>query len=507
MPLSRALRGQVRPGVLIAAVLALGDPVSGRDGKSFTDLLMAQRETTFLLFNRGDGTFLAEDYGFGRSDGVAVGDFDRDGDVDLAVLDGLLLGHNDLSFTLVPFAWDDINLCRETDNFLEFADVDADGRMDVVLGCLDTVVIYYGTGDARVLERGTVLLTGASYRENTEGPTVLAVGDMDEDGLPDIMAGQGLWGVQFFLNRGGRSFWPLSAELPDGHRLKSSSGFEHWVDFNRDGHLDIVSPVGVDLGDGTLGFTRLEVPQEVRNHFARMEIADLDGDKELDIAGLGSANGMSQDTASPALILLFGRGDGTIREFRQIKFPDEIEVGEPPSRVWVNLTDLAIGDFNGGGTLDIALSNWGGLAALWILDGAGAGNFGAPRTYPGPTGGMRIVALGDVDRQFVRGDASDDGRLTITDVVVILLALFGGRGVSCGQALDADDDSHINLADAVFLLQYLFLGGPPPPAPYPAPGIDATDPLFDDGLRNSYPGCSPESWELFRKRRANPAGS
>jgi hypothetical protein len=62
------------------------------------------------------------------------------------------------------------------------------------------------------------------------------------------------------------------------------------------------------------------------------------------------------------------------------------------------------------------------------------------------------------------------------------------------------------VTDAVFLLEYLFLAGPPPPAPYPQPGIDATDPFFNDDLGMSYPGCSPEWWEVFRKRRAAGGG-
>jgi hypothetical protein len=188
---------------------------------------------------------------------------------------------------------------------------------------------------------------------------------------------------------------------------------------------------------------------------------------------------------------------------RQMKFPYTIEVPDGTGRDTLDFSDLATGDFNGDGIVDIALVNQRGAAyygsneasVLWILDGIGGGNFAEPRIYPGPTGVAHISALGNVDRQFVRGDADDDRRLDLNDAVVTLLALFSGMGVNCGQALDATDDGRLDVADALFVLEHLFLDGPPPPAPYPEPGIDATDPFTD------YPGCSPEWWEVYRRRR------
>ena len=130
---------------------------------------------------------------------------------------------------------------------------------------------------------------------------------------------------------------------------------------------------------------------------------------------------------------------------------------------------------------------------------SGGGYFAEPRVYPGPLDARRIANLGNIDRQFVRGDASDDRKLDATDALVILIALFSGTSVNCGQALDANDDDYLNLTDAVYLLSYLFLAGPPPPAPYPEPGIDGTVPFFDEYSGTSYPGCSPEWWEVYRK--------
>src|SRR5688572_30628298 len=231
---SRASSSRIRvSALLIAAVLGLlAGNAEAQTGRSFPDLLIGEPRTTFVGFNRaGDGTFFLRDLQLDDVDGAAIGDFEGDGDRDFAILTGLVLGNGDFTWRLLRFPLSDVQLCRAGQNFVEFADMDADGLTDVVLGCLDTVIIYYGTGGNPALERGTVLLSGASYRESNEGPTVLLVGDLDEDGFPDLKAGQTSFGTQFFLNRGGRSYEAHSKELPEGHALRALTNVERWVDF------------------------------------------------------------------------------------------------------------------------------------------------------------------------------------------------------------------------------------------------------------------------------------
>ncbi len=75
---------------------------------------------------------------------------------------------------------------------------------------------------------------------------------------------------------------------------------------------------------------------------------------------------------------------------------------------------------------------------------------------------------------FVRGDATGDGRLDISDPIRILSALFMIPAGRPTQASDANDDGAVNLSDAIVLLNFLFLGRSTPPAPYPLPGFDPT---------------------------------
>ena len=77
---------------------------------------------------------------------------------------------------------------------------------------------------------------------------------------------------------------------------------------------------------------------------------------------------------------------------------------------------------------------------------------------------------------FLRGDASADCDVNLTDATSILNFLFlSGPAPLCPDAGDVDDTGDINLTDAVYLLNYLFLEGPEPPAPGGTiPGVDPT---------------------------------
>ncbi|MBN1418618.1 MAG: hypothetical protein JXP34_07550 [Planctomycetes bacterium] len=78
--------------------------------------------------------------------------------------------------------------------------------------------------------------------------------------------------------------------------------------------------------------------------------------------------------------------------------------------------------------------------------------------------------------EFARGDANADGRVDIGDAVTDLSCLFTWtRCPSCMDALDVNDNGLAELSDAIYLLSHLFVSGPPPAAPFPGCGLDATD--------------------------------
>lgn len=86
---------------------------------------------------------------------------------------------------------------------------------------------------------------------------------------------------------------------------------------------------------------------------------------------------------------------------------------------------------------------------------------------------------------FLRGDANSDGNVDISDVGVIFDHLYSGLSIPCHDAADTDDSGTLNITDGIYLRNYLFYGGPPPPAPFPACGGDETQ----DSLTCTDGGC------------------
>jgi hypothetical protein len=77
---------------------------------------------------------------------------------------------------------------------------------------------------------------------------------------------------------------------------------------------------------------------------------------------------------------------------------------------------------------------------------------------------------------FLRGDPNSDASVDISDAISILLDLFAGvpARADCRKALDVDDSGILDTTDAIRLLDFLFRGGPAPPAPFPEDGEDPT---------------------------------
>jgi len=75
---------------------------------------------------------------------------------------------------------------------------------------------------------------------------------------------------------------------------------------------------------------------------------------------------------------------------------------------------------------------------------------------------------------FVRGDASRDRQLDITDAIAILGHAFLSNRLPCPDAGDVNDDGALDLSDAVALLSFVFSGGRQPAPPFPGAGEDPT---------------------------------
>jgi hypothetical protein len=82
--------------------------------------------------------------------------------------------------------------------------------------------------------------------------------------------------------------------------------------------------------------------------------------------------------------------------------------------------------------------------------------------------------------RFVRGDINIDDSVTLTDAIVGLEFLFlKGETPRCLDALDVDDDGELTISDPVNVLLFLFQGDAPPAAPFPDCGEDPSDDALD----------------------------
>jgi hypothetical protein len=95
-----------------------------------------------------------------------------------------------------------------------------------------------------------------------------------------------------------------------------------------------------------------------------------------------------------------------------------------------------------------------------------------PTLIPG-----RIAIVDDITF-FLRGDANGDQAVDVSDAIYTLDHLFlGGRSPRCPDAEDADDNGRLELTDAVVILGQLFLSDARIAEPYPAAGRDG---VFDN---------------------------
>jgi hypothetical protein len=266
--------------------LAVGD----FNGDGNLDIVTADSGDITLLFGKGNGTFknppvtLTLPNVVANQDpqapvAVAVGDFNHDGKLDLAVtaeasfvggqkgfLD-VLLGHGDGTFTIGSVT--PINSSSPLS--LALADFNGDGNLDAVAGNFVDRVGVPGGGGISVLSGkgdGTLQEGTDAYAGISGVPMAVAVGDFNGDRKPDLV-------VTGIVNAGGTEQGVVSVLLGNGDgtfqapQLFAAGYFPQAVgvgDFNRDGKLDVVTVSGGNVsvllgnGNGTfvapLSFTR-----------------------------------------------------------------------------------------------------------------------------------------------------------------------------------------------------------------------------------------------------------
>ncbi|MDQ2770832.1 MAG: T9SS type A sorting domain-containing protein [Bacteroidota bacterium] len=321
------------------------------------------------------------------------------------------------AYPSVPGSWD-----------LTVADVNQDGRPDLVTGCNGPAQAAVQLGQPGGFGALTSYQTGGGIIQN------VAVGDMNSDGLPDIvLADLGNNSINVLEGQAGGFARSVRYYVgPNNDPFAVALG-----DLNGDGRLDIVignsksGTIGVLLGQAG-GFAPLVTYAAFRNgaaginfYFIGVALADMDGDGWLDVVTT-TEDALSGQTVG----VLLGRpgGLGPITYYASAGLLSH---------------SVAVGDVNGDGWPDIVLAS-SRANAVGLLLGY-PGGFSTPFQYStGANSAPYAVKLGDLN---------NDGRLDMvttnsasSSVGVLLNSAPQPLAVSGAQPASAATGSTIALS-------------------------------------------------------------
>ena len=319
--------------------------VAGDDGST---------RTTTIYENQGDGTFasLTSASLTGVNDGsIAWGDYDNDGDLDLVVTGDDTAGssptatiyENQGGGMFAPLT--NANLTGVSSGSSAWGDYDNDGDLDLVVTGFDgnarTATIYENQGQGTFAPLTGATLTGVAFGSS-------AWGDYDSDGDLDLVVTGETTGLSptatIYENQGGNTFAPLTGAGLAGVSLGSSSA---WGDYDADGDLDLVL-TGRDPGfDRTATIYRNDGPSGFTGINAGLTgvssgssaWGDYDSDGDLDLIVTGD------DGDVPTATVYENQGGDT---FEILTNSGLAGVGLGSSSAW--------GDFDADGAPDLVLT-------------------------------------------------------------------------------------------------------------------------------------------------------
>jgi len=261
--------------------------------------------------------------------GVAAGDYDGDGRPDLYVTRGSI-GRNLLFHNRGNGTFEEVGAAAGLDlssgSGPTFADIDGDGRIDLVIGGIDgaNVAFYRNSGGGHFTRVTTPIgidLGGADVYST-------ALGDYDHDGDLDLATThwKSFHNVRLWRNDGNFHFTEVTTAAGLTTPVQSNSFTPNFADVNNDGWPDLL--VTGDFGttqyylnnrNGT--FTRATNAVITDENGMGAAIGDFDNDGDLDwfVSSIWSATGVSAGGWGITGNRLYrNRGDGTFDDVTEI---------------------------------------------------------------------------------------------------------------------------------------------------------------------------------------------
>jgi hypothetical protein len=354
------------------AGIAIGD----LNGDKKPDVVITNENSGVIVYLNKGASFAVEgavgSLGVGATSNVVLADINNDKKLDIIVPDGAgdvftFFGTGEGTFNTGP-AYPLQAQTSGGNDLVAVGDFNRDGTLDIVdTNGLETNTVSLGRGD------GT-FQTNQLHAYNTSlVANNIATADFNGDGFPDTA--QSLTGGKIGINLGSSHGVLGTASMATASTCLNNA--VEWVatgDVNGDGNADIVATlqdatfagcqnntVAVLTGLGTGKFKKAvyystgSTAQE-----GIVYLMDVNGDGKLDIV---------TENADGSISVLLNKGTGTYSA--GVLNTGMSAISSFPSY-------LTFADFTGDGKMDIAVTTRGNIGAVYVLPGNGNGKFGTP---------------------------------------------------------------------------------------------------------------------------------
>lgn len=361
------------------------------EGDGDLDLALSSETDGVTRIYENDGTTLGTDPvwdaddDFDNSRSVAWADWNGDGDLEFTIgyYDGATVVYEN---TAGVFQSSSFGPATYDARSAAWGDFDNDGDFDLAVGNSSSApsLVYENTG-------GTLTLAfTAPFAENTRS---VAWGDYDGDGDLDLALGNGATGTgqsnRLYENDGG-----TLVNSPDFFDPVPSNTYAvAWGDFDGDGDLDLAAgnyeafqPVQIHRNDAGVFTATISLGATASDLTLSLAAADFDQDYDLDLV-IGNDNGPNR------VLINDGNANFTIQTLPE---PSGACFISPGSDTW----SVAWADYDGDGDLDIAAGHAGFSGCIQVIESEFSGGVWTFNTVYQSTDtslDVRAVTWGDWD--------------------------------------------------------------------------------------------------------------